>query len=628
MDEAMPFGLPPLAAKQCNFDLSGKSTEPMCSPTPPAVKPTLDPLPGCGPQLHEPAATATLANMFTSGESAYSFEPKELANDDVTGHVRRPKYTLNAIQKRAEQDQGSIEVPMLPAPPSRLSIESSCRCREGMKEHLSTIDAKDVALQGSQEFRFQAKSTSTTSKSPSSIGDASCQIPFIPTIFLAQSIEDTFALSNSQSSNSLSATSNSTLPSSASDDKLSHKPWSLSFPSDNPISPGRGTSGSAPKDAQMITTPLINGNDDDWKAAVNPFPVDHRPSTETPQRANDYPNLGLLSPTPNETPKRTTETSTLSIRSSARTRASLSPQPSCCNNSSKDSSIRGEENAFDSSPSKQPKRKAKERFTQQNGDVEIVGRPSDVHRGLSEEHIEDVSRSASRAETEGMNCLELDDQLRFMIKRSLTPRQVEALANNTLGYVYILENRIDLKDGFWKIGMTNGLPTDRAATWSKTCKVPIKHHYHGPAIAVARRAEELCQTHLQNFNVPYSCPSCRTSVRKKQKQHGEFFKVDYDRARSYVNLWSEFLHHRPYDESGRLHQFWLEELKKVPRPEKNLHGDHEEQLERWGKFLQFGKKPKWLCEKSRAEAARVEKIIDEAVAKRIFQPVSWRPLHA
>lgn len=236
-----------------------------------------------------------------------------------------------------------------------------------------------------------------------------------------------------------------------------------------------------------------------------------------------------------------------------------------------------------------------------------------------EEDIEESRRFSVRKRMQAMTCLELDNQLRFMIERPLTTAQVKEYTGGTLGYVYILENLVPLNNGYWKIGTTNGLPADRATTRSRDCKVSMKHHYHSAAVPVAKRAEDLFQIHLRHFSVSYPCRSSQTSVCKFPVRDGEFFKLNYFTAKLYVDLWSAFLHHRPYDETGNLHLFWQDELRKVPKPAKNEHGNHAEQLRRWDRFVRSGKKQKWVLEKSRAEAARVQKVMDEAIAQRMSE---------
>lgn len=328
--------------------------------------------------------------------------------------------------------------------------------------------------------------------------------------------------------------------------------------------------------------------------AVDPVPSSHGARTHTPQRFNDLLHSGFQTTKSNRASRSTTPSSTGSVRRSVRIRDRTSPVPSYNNHyHSMD-----DEEASDNSPSKNLQRDANRQFIRHDEEAKKPEDPSDVHMAVSEDDIEPL-RSPLRKKTKGVTCLELDAELRWWIRRPLTSGQNKKSAEGAIGYVYIFANPEHLEDGYWKIGTTNDLLRGRATSLGRKCKTTIEIHSQGAVVSAASRAENLCQAHLKHYHTPFDCPTCLTPIKKDPVRHKEYFKIDFKIAKDYVDLWSKFLHHRPYDEAGNLHQFWLDELQKVPEPATNALGDHDEQLRRWGKFVDCGRKQKWVSEKSR-----------------------------
>jgi hypothetical protein len=220
------------------------------------------------------------------------------------------------------------------------------------------------------------------------------------------------------------------------------------------------------------------------------------------------------------------------------------------------------------------------------------------------QNCEEPSQASSYKDTIGLSCLELHQELCHLMLAPLSDDKKEKLKSGTFGCVYILENTKHMP-GHWKIGTTDGWPADRALQWTRSCGVPINLHYFSPSVKVAKRAEELCHIHLRHFNKMYDCRKCKTT-NDVSSRHMEYFKLPYDVAQRYVLLWSKFLHHEPYDRTGKLNKFWIDRLASVWPPVDNNHGDHEEQLQRWTSFVELkspSQKRAWKFHKQLTETA-------------------------
>jgi T5orf172 domain len=219
------------------------------------------------------------------------------------------------------------------------------------------------------------------------------------------------------------------------------------------------------------------------------------------------------------------------------------------------------------------------------GDNSEMTSMSDVY--AAQKDYQKSSQAPTPEETAGCSRYKLDIHLRKLIKRPLLPKKIEKCHQGTTGYLYILKN-MSLGNDIWKIGTTNNKPPKRVQQIRNDCGVKIKSRHYSQAIPIAIRAEDLFHTHLRHFNRPYKYGKCKTK-KGAATQHGEYFELDSDTTKDYVDLWSSFLLHKPYktyNNSGELHQFWRDRLEQVPLPyENDNYDEHNLQLERWKSFI-------------------------------------------
>lgn len=101
-------------------------------------------------------------------------------------------------------------------------------------------------------------------------------------------------------------------------------------------------------------------------------------------------------------------------------------------------------------------------------------------------------------------------------------------------------------------------------------------HRNGKMIPHFRRAELLIHTELLN---------CRYEHPSRKLGYTEWFLIDSNQAARVVQRWRRFMLLRPYDANGKLKRCWLDQLNKVPYPEREDVDDHDKRNERWNCFV-------------------------------------------
>jgi hypothetical protein len=178
----------------------------------------------------------------------------------------------------------------------------------------------------------------------------------------------------------------------------------------------------------------------------------------------------------------------------------------------------------------------------------------------------------------------LDNEVRDMIEKPLSKSKIDKLNKNIYGCVYIVENKSRPK-GHWKIGTTDKRTKQRGKEIQNACHDLIKPIHDSPRILTAKRAEEICHTHLKFFNRLYHCKRCKTTSGNR-KEHTEYFELRYKTILRYVVLWTSFVEKEPYDENGKLKPFWMERLQNLQScSEDEGHEDHDARLDRWNSFV-------------------------------------------
>jgi hypothetical protein len=138
------------------------------------------------------------------------------------------------------------------------------------------------------------------------------------------------------------------------------------------------------------------------------------------------------------------------------------------------------------------------------------------------------------------------------------------------GFVYAFAR--DSVPGFLKIGYVNAAmmpqardsnPVDnRLATWQADCGHSIEEVFR---VAIAcrgvERIESLIHVTLKEsrWEEDPPCSQCAASGRSKGR-HNEWFEVGEQTARRVVDIWASFAAQLPYDNYGRLVDFWTEQV--------------------------------------------------------------------
>ncbi|KAL0942162.1 chitin synthase [Colletotrichum truncatum] len=156
------------------------------------------------------------------------------------------------------------------------------------------------------------------------------------------------------------------------------------------------------------------------------------------------------------------------------------------------------------------------------------------------------------------------DSINRMVKEYLDapfkPSEMEKSKTKT-GFIYgfRLPKNHKLLDGgdcnMVKIGFSKD-PRERMQAWQRQCgyepdvlfNKETPHHV---------KMEKIIHRHLGNERMQEQvCPQC-------SRMHQEFFEIGADRAQAVVEMWTEWAKRRPFDENGRLTEYWHWRLKTV-----------------------------------------------------------------
>lgn len=188
------------------------------------------------------------------------------------------------------------------------------------------------------------------------------------------------------------------------------------------------------------------------------------------------------------------------------------------------------------------------------------------------------------------------------IAESITyPRQIDQAIRETImgnktsgGYVYILrapkyfQNRVPPLPPLVKIGRSKDIKA-RMAQLRRQCNIPdlseVKNREQ-EKIDDFVKVEGIVHAALQNFQRDPECNVCKSKEKGLDTLHKEWFNVSEDVALQTVQLWSKFARHQPWDEDGRLKDYWKLRLKGMRATDvEEEWDDPRRQNERWTKWL-------------------------------------------
>ena len=135
-----------------------------------------------------------------------------------------------------------------------------------------------------------------------------------------------------------------------------------------------------------------------------------------------------------------------------------------------------------------------------------------------------------------------------------------------LEYVYVLCTTDEKRRGCVKVGMTTDI-RERVKRVSNCCKLPdLEEARHWEAVPFAKRVEQLVFAELRKFQRPFVCEKVKHKQAKSTKtHHKEWFDVPAEVAIQSVQRWATFVRSEPYDEDGRLMQFWARWANVLPK---------------------------------------------------------------
>ncbi|KAI8680002.1 hypothetical protein NCS57_00279900 [Fusarium keratoplasticum] len=141
-------------------------------------------------------------------------------------------------------------------------------------------------------------------------------------------------------------------------------------------------------------------------------------------------------------------------------------------------------------------------------------------------------------------------------KKSLLPGWVYCFADKrTPGYLKIGYKLDEDKNGKTMLSLAEQQDDTqvrkRLRTWELDCKLDIDCRFIVYMPCAARTMEKLIQTTLHKSNRRGFCPN-----RACTKDHREWFEISEAEARRAVEVWQQFSKLMPYNDMGRLDEFW------------------------------------------------------------------------
>ncbi|EON66094.1 hypothetical protein W97_05337 [Coniosporium apollinis CBS 100218] len=180
---------------------------------------------------------------------------------------------------------------------------------------------------------------------------------------------------------------------------------------------------------------------------------------------------------------------------------------------------------------------------------------------------------------------EIDDNIRTRLRRPVPAKNAtdRTAKEAAVGQVYIL--RDPSQPELLKIGFTDIEISERCKQIRYRCKMQLEIIYTDCLpVRNARRAEALAHAELSNFQEPPKCVHHDT--------HREWFRVTAEEALQVVRRWMNFMQQVPYDDDGKLAEFWLLRIQTMPRPSATEQPhDHDARHQRWSATLAAKLKP-------------------------------------
>lgn len=149
--------------------------------------------------------------------------------------------------------------------------------------------------------------------------------------------------------------------------------------------------------------------------------------------------------------------------------------------------------------------------------------------------------------------LEINTKMEEHLRRALTQTEKSNRAVKGDIYTYAFPNHYRDAHPYLKIGFTKD-PERRMADWDRKCGYKPEELSHHTAENYAR-VERLVHIQLANLRMKEhnGCPGCT-------KKHQEWFNVRSTRASEVISLWCDWMRQLPYDEDGKLTQYWVNRL--------------------------------------------------------------------
>ena len=158
--------------------------------------------------------------------------------------------------------------------------------------------------------------------------------------------------------------------------------------------------------------------------------------------------------------------------------------------------------------------------------------------------------------------------------KTLFIQLTQTVSQRRLGPGYIYAYTRTTAPGLLKIGYTKEgsqpppprrprrHPVDeRLAWWAAACGEPVQEVFRVRVPSAVARIEGLVHTVLRPWRRVEDPPCERCASRPGHSgMHKEWFEVDEATARTVVGMWGRFSEQQPYDEFGRLGDFWSERV--------------------------------------------------------------------
>lgn len=149
--------------------------------------------------------------------------------------------------------------------------------------------------------------------------------------------------------------------------------------------------------------------------------------------------------------------------------------------------------------------------------------------------------------------LEINTKMKEYVRRALSQEEKNNRAVKGVLYTYAFPNHYRDAHPYLKIGFTKE-PERRMADWDRKCGYKPEEISHHTAENYAR-VERLVHIQLANLRMKEynGCPGCT-------QKHQEWFNVRSTRASEVISLWCDWMRLTPYDEDGKLTQYWVDRL--------------------------------------------------------------------